>query len=472
MSPKLIPALAACGLSALLVPACKNKEQTKQIDSLKEDIDLLVEENDQAVEELEERIREKEEALDKSQEENEVKLDEITKERDTIKSQLSEAQEEIRKLKAEVITLTPKDASAPGHADFNPANQEAFANAMTMITGDVTSGVGFVVADGDKRYLYTTAATLAGNSRLTVATAPGVKLTKFGNLEVAEKTSFVRLELLEATEVAALKLAPPSVKAESGAKLCCMGMSAASGGVTGEMLASFGQGSDAIQLDPNAVANRIGGPVIDIASGTVVAIITSTAVENEGLWAAPAAPAEGLQVAASRINRDISWQAVPIAAFLTEGKRLHDFDRYTRVVSAFAAMTPTPDGLGFDNQVGENETIRSALKDAKEVPVVAEAATLDGQMAAKKTRLGEADLKRRIASLFSTVASQSKANAATFEPAKFSAFRRQAAERSAEWRKEAMDKLAATASGLAELELKPPTEKPARDQDDRRNRRR
>jgi hypothetical protein len=251
-------------------------------------------------------------------------------------------------------------------------------------------------------------------------------------------------------------------------------MSAASGGVTGEMLTTYGQSGDNIPLDPTAVANRIGGPVIDIASGTVVAIITSTSTagETESLWAAPAAPADGSQVTASRINRDISWQAVPIAAFLTEGKRLRDFDRYTRVVSAFAAMTPTPDGLGFDNQVGENETIRSALTDAKEVPVVAEAATLDGQMAAKKTRLGEADLKRRIASLFSTVASQSKANSATFDPAKFSAFRRKAAERSVGWRKEAMEKLAATASGLAELELKPPTEKPVRDQDDRRGRRR
>lgn len=471
MSPNLIPTLAVCGLSVLLVPGCKNKEQQKEIDQLNTEIERITEEHDDTVNGLEEKIREHEETADKSQEENATKLDESSKQVSDLKSELDNAKQEIDKLKAEIVSLTPQNASEPGHAEFDPSKQTAFTDAMATITGDTTSGIGFVVEDGGKHYLYTTAATLTGNSRLAVAAATGVKFTKFGNLETAEGCNFVRLELLEAAEVPALKLAPSAATASPETKLCALGMTPTTGSVSGEMLTAFGQGNENIDLDPNAIANRIGGPVIDTATGKVMAIITSTSVVVEDLWATPT-PSESPQVAASRINRDLTWQPYPIAAFLANSKRIHDFDRYTKLVNAFAAMTPTPDGLGFTNQLGDNQTIRSVLTELKAVPVVVEAATLDAQMAAKKTRLGESDLKRRITSMFSSVASQSKANAATFDPAKFSTFHQKTAERSLAWRKEAMEKLESTASGLAELELKPPTEKPLRDDNEQQGRRR
>ena len=375
--------------------------------------------------------------------------------------------QKVAQLEAEIDAKTPKDASTPGHADFNPAKEEKFANAMAIITGDTVSGTGFIAEDGGKRYVYTTAALLGGNSRLAVANASGTKFTKFGNIEVADGCSFVRVELLEADDAPALQIAAAGFQITTESKLCCLGITPSNSTVTGEMIAPFGQSNETIDLDPNLLTGKTGGPIIDTTSGKVLAIITSPAAARTELFEEPTGTAE-VRLGASRINRDLTWQSLPITAFLAEGKKLADFDRFTKVVQAFAAMTLTPEGLGVDNEVAGSQTIKSVLSSVKELPVAVDAMTLHTQLAGKKARIGEADLKKRMSSLFATVSSMSKRNLAAFDPTKFSAFNRKAAEQSLKWRTDAEGRLASTSEGISDLDLKPVDKTPPREKDGQR----
>lgn len=450
---RLLQVTAVCGISLLLLPGC-NKRYITKIKELEEEKNTLVEEHDTELEKRDEEFREKELALEKTEEETAAKLDEITQERDRLANELDSAKDEIKRLTKEIDEKTPKDASTPGHSDFNPAKEEKYANAMATITGDAGSGTGFIVEDGGKHYLYTSASVISRNSRLAVSSAGGTKFSKFGNMEVAAGCDFVRLELLEADDATALQLAPSGHQVSTEHRLCCLGIAGANGNVTGELINPFGQSNETIDLDPNLLNGKVGGPVIDTTTGKVLAVVTPPPNEQAELWQNPNAGTD-VQYRAARINRNISWEPAPVAGFLAEGKRISDFDRFTKIVYAFAAMTLTPEGLGIENSVGNSETVKSVLAEVKDLQVVSDAVALHTQLASKKGRIGEADLKKRATSLFSTVDSQSKRNTVGFDPSKFSAYHRKAAEQSLKWRTEAALQLQRTAEGVADLDLKP-----------------
>lgn len=474
MRTSILRGLAIPCLLALLLSGCSKKKYEAKIKDLKEEMETIESEYEERIEEQEDQLAEIERAKEDAEEKSTEKIDQLTEEVNTLKSHQSDLQQKLDRVQRELDAKTPQDASVPGHKDFDPAEQEKFANAMTTISGDSTNGAGFIVEDAGKHYLYTTAAILSGNTRLTIATAGGTKLTKFGNLEVADGCDFVRLEvqeLQESDKIPALQLASTGSETTTASKLYCLGIAPANGSVTSELVTPYGQGDETINLDAYKLAGKTGGPVIDTATGKVVAIVTTPASERSDLWSEPV-DNQAAQLAASRINRTISWQAVPVAAFLAEGKAIVDFDRFTKVVVAFAALAPNPGGLGVDAAIGNSETVSTVLSEATEIPVAAETIALHTLLASDKSRMGEADLKKRITSIFATVNSQSKRNVAGFDPAKFSTYHRKAAEQSLKWREDANQRLQSTMEGIAGLELKPAVEKPAtRDRNDNRRRR-
>jgi hypothetical protein len=160
---------------------------------------------------------------------------------------------------------------------------------------------------------------------------------------------------------------------------------------------------------------------------------------------------------------------VPIATFLAESKKIADFDRFTRVILAFAAMTPAPDGLGIGGNLGGDATIKSVLEDAKGLQPAREALELHDNLANKRgQRLGEVDLKKRITGMFASVAAQSKKLAAGFEPGAFSPVHAKAVQQSLAWRKDADRELNNKMESIATLSLKP--EAPVREERGRRGR--
>jgi uncharacterized membrane-anchored protein YhcB (DUF1043 family) len=463
MRTSIARGLAISGICLLALPGCTNKRQQIKITKLESDLEALQQEFDTTVEEKEQEFSEKAEAFSKLEADTAAQIQQITAERDKLAAEYANFKKTADRAAAELQAKVPKDASTPGHDNFDPTKETKITNALTSVTGDVSTGSGFVVESEGKRYLYTTAGVLAGNSRLAIANAAGDKFTKFGNLEVADGCPFVRLELLEAAEAPALQPAASGAQVGSDTKLTVMGLNASSGAVTGDQTNAFGQSADAIDLDTNLLTGKIGGPIIETSTGKVLGIIVSPTTENTEPWADPAATGNTVPLRVSRLNRSLSWQPIPIATFLAEAKKITDFDRMTKIAQAFTVLTITPEGLGVDNTVGGSNTAKSILGEAKDFTPAVEVMTLHSQMVAKKARLGAADLKKKVISIFSSAMSQFTRNAVGFDPAKFSPYHRKQVETSLRWRKETEQRVVATSESISKADVAPPPDKPERD---------
>ncbi len=414
----------------------------------------LNQELETTVEKKEQELAEKDDALRKLESETAEQIQTLTVERDKLAADFAAVKKQTDRAEAERVARLPKDASTPGHSDFDPAKETKFTYAMASITGDATKASGFVVEADGKRYLYAPAGALAGNTRLSIANANGDKFAQFGNLEVAENCPFVRLELLEATEVPALQLAASSIQVGSDTKLSCLALTASSGAVTGEITNAFGQSNDAIDVDPNLLTGKVGGAVLEATTGKLLGIIVNPSADRTELWDDAATTGE-VQLKVSRLNRSVSWQPVPIATFLAEAKKVADFDRMTKIAQAFAVLSPTPDGLGVTATVAGSTTAKTILTEATDFSPAVEVITLDALLVAKKARLGAADLKKRVVSLFSSAMSQFARNAAGFDPAKFSPYHRKRAENSLRWRKDVDERLRNASDSINGADLTP-----------------
>ncbi len=460
--------MAVSCASVLLLSGCTKKYMTKikELEGQLADARMEVEDNQTK---FEDDLAEKENQLENLKQELEAKIQDLGHEKQNLEAEIARLNDEIESLKRTIDEKTPKDESDQGHSDYNPAKDDKYANAMVFLTGEGGGGVGFVVADGGKHYLYTTADALRSGKGITATTAAGVKLEDFGNLECAAGAPFVRIELTKpADDLIALELASSSHKLGGGARLACMTVTSG-GAVSGDLAASYGLTAEAVQLDQSVLTKEhVGGPILETATGKVLGIVTRTARERTDIWE-EASELENEMFESTRVNRSINWTAVPIATFLAESKKIADFDRFTRVILAFAAMTPAPDGLGIGGNLGGDATIKSVLEDAKGLQPAREALELHDNLANKRgQRLGEVDLKKRITGMFASVAAQSKKLAAGFEPGAFSPVHAKAVQQSLAWRKDADRELNNKMESIATLSLKP--EAPVREERGRRGR--
>lgn len=449
MSTPVIRRLLVAGIALFPLFGCTNKKQVAEIKRLEAELETVQEENTATVNELHKQLSELEETSRTAAAEASQKIQEITAERDTATQQLAALKSDAKRAEAARVAKEPKDASTPGHPDFDPAKETKITQAVAAISGDVSSGNGFVVAIGDKRYLYTAGHILSGNTRLSISNSAGTKFSKFGNLETVEGSPFVRLELLDAADVPALELVGETAQVKAGAAVAALGATTAGGTITAERGEVIGQTNDAIDIDANTLTGRSGGPLIDIATGKVIAVIVNPGAERNELWiatpAAIAAAGGGLEIPhrACRLNRPLQWKAGPVASFLADGKKINDYDAITRVAQALSVLSPTPNGLGLQASVSGGDTALAILTAAsKDMPIAGEVIAMNAQLSGKKNvRASDADLKKRFASLISGALSQMQRSSVGFEPAKFNGYHRHFAENSIKWRKEAVVKL-------------------------------
>ena len=436
MQLRAVRQLAPLSVAVFALTACSNKKNLAKIHDLETQIETLQEESSTTTNDLNRQLAERDDAARTAQSETAQQIQQLTSERDAATQQLAAAKAEAARAEAASLASQPKDASAPGHPEFNPGKEAKFTNALATLSGDKFSGSGFVVSSGDKLYLYTPASTLARNSRLTVTNAAGTKFTKFGNLEVAEKTSFVRLELLETAAVPALSLADEEAKVGAETAVTCLAADSSSG-------TAQGQSDETISIDMNLAQGKAGAPLLESATGKLLAIIIDPSADPQRqLWSEPNGQGgEPDSLRAVRLNRRLPWKAIPIATFLAESKKLADYNRFTGVAQALGVLTTSP-GLGLTTNVAGSHTALSILTAARDLPIAAEVITLRDDLASKRLRLGEADLKNRIASLNSSAATQMQRAAADFVPAKFNPYHRPYAEEAVKWRKDALKRSA------------------------------
>ncbi|MEP4078215.1 S1 family peptidase [Haloferula sp.] len=312
--------------------------------------------------------------------------------------------------------------------------QENFGS-VAIIEGDVGSGTGFIINEGDKTRLYTAAHVIAGNKTLTVKNSEGHQFKKFGKFEVAAKSDLARIELLEKFESDVNLAEPGSCKVD--APLLAIGNSGGAGVLTVIKGEIESLGPDSIEVSNRVIQGNSGGPVFSGETGELLGIITHATAAQKDIWAEDTR-FDKVRRFATRLDRQISWREMGIGAFLQESVRLDSFNRNTRILYAISALDPTQAGLRLDTTVGDSgTTILSIIKENKEVPVVAELLEMNIKLGENKMRTSDNDLKSRFGRFYWGASHELNKDFKKFSPISFSGYRQDDAKQALEWRKDA-----------------------------------
>jgi serine protease Do len=307
---------------------------------------------------------------------------------------------------------------------------------MAIITGDVSTGTGFFVKQDEKVYLYTAAHVLAGNARLTVKTTNGRELKKFGDFELAADADLCRLQLAEEFP-AEFKLAQKN-SSKVGDLIIAVGNSGGAGALTlldGEV-ASLGP--DQIEITAQVIQGNSGGPVFQGATGDAVGVVTHLIAGRKDLWA-QSTKFSDVRRFATRLDRDVVWEKVPIGRFLTECKVLADYDRSTQLLYVISQLNPTQDGLRLNTRVTENgPTLLSVVQANEKEPLIAQLIEMNSKLGNKRFRTSEVELRRSFVAYYDAALKGLNQNNGALDASKFTGQNREKATQSIEWRTQAV----------------------------------
>lgn len=306
-------------------------------------------------------------------------------------------------------------------------------DCVVVIEGDRSSGTGFLAGSGDKTYLYTAAHVLSGNSKLTVRNSSGRRFARFGNLEAAEGADLVRMALVGEEIPAKLELVAPDAPLPPGTRVMVLGNGGGAGVVVVETGKVLGQSGESLEVDAGVIQGNSGGPVIELAGGRAVGVITHLTAERRDIWSRGSRLGE-VRRFACRLNREWQWQRSTVPVFLGEAQKIEEYDRLTKLAMAIGALTPGVEGLRLDQAMSRDVTVLAIFNESKDLPVVAELMAMNQELAEKRMRLSEADLKKRFRGVIGAALNLLRQNGNGFTPARFSWFHRQRAEESVTWR--------------------------------------
>ena len=355
-------------------------------------------------------------------------------------------------LHAAAICLAALMSAAPAiaeSADDKSVTKEIIRKhfgSIALIEGDGGSGTGFIVKEGESLRLYTAAHVIDGNKRLKVRNADGRQFSKFGAFEVAAESDLARIELREDFETGLRLSAQGAMKVDD--PLLAIGNSGGAGALTVLEGSVVSLGPDVVELSNSVIQGNSGGPVFSGKTGEVVAVVTHLIAARKDIWAEKTGFSD-VRRFATRLDRNIDWQTVPIGKFLGEGVALEQYNRHTRILSALSMLDPTQDGLRLDTRVSKDgPTLLSIFDENKTVPTVAELIAMNTKLGDKRLRTSESDLRRRFSSFYDSAVIKLNRDDADFEPARYSGYHRERAVQEKRWRAQALQELKSAAERL------------------------
>ena len=378
----------------------------------------------------------------------------VTSDVDTVarmKKEIETLTRENRELKAKLAVaggLAPANPAPVGVTNLFDANEklsQKHADAVLIIEGDHSVGTGFVAAVGGKKYLYTAAHVLSGNTKFTIRNSSGTKLTKFGQMETAEGADLARIQLLE--DPPAFELATAGSAIQINTDIAALGNGGGAGVVSVEKGHILGTSGDSIEVDAEIIQGNSGGPVVDVADSKVVGVATHLTAGRKDIWASGTRQAE-VRRFACRVNKEWPWKSTNITGFLAEGNAVADFDNITRLCYAMALLEPMTNGMRFDLNVGGNYTAAQILEANKSLPIVQSLYKMNSDLAGKKIGTSEADLKRQFRSLIGQALGMATKSQGTLNITKMAWFHRKNAEDSIKFRQTAIGLLNQRYEGL------------------------
>lgn len=240
---------------------------------------------------------------------------------------LKELDQKISALKDERAKIVAKNATATAaDAGMNSGVQGRLesrsADVVLFIEGDQSVGTGFIGSSGGKKYVYTTAGVLSGNTKLTIRNSAGTSFKKFGDLEAAENADLVRMEIMEEVKDS-LELYPAQPSLQINQKIAALGAGDGDGMITVEEGLLLGTSAETLEVDAEKNKGNNGGPIVDIATGKVVGLLTRTSYGQDSVWSDGTRQGKARRFAC-RLDRDWVWKPMKVAKFLADGKALDD----------------------------------------------------------------------------------------------------------------------------------------------------
>lgn len=323
---------------------------------------------------------------------------------------------------------------------------QAHFKSVVLVEGNEGSGTGFVVKADGKTWVYTAAHVFCGNTRLELKTTEGRVLRKFGQFQAATDADLVRVELLEDfdTDVAIAPIGSVEVKDP----ILAIGNSGGAGVLTVLDGKVVSLGPDQVEVSAGVIQGNSGGPIFSGRNGMAIGVVTHLVAAREDLWAQDTEFSE-VRRFATRLDREVAWDDMPIGRFLQENGRLEAYNRNTQVMYAISALNPGQAGLRLNVRISENgPTLMSIFNENEENPVVEELIDMNSKLGDRGFRTSESDLRKRFGRFYFTAMSQLDKDHGAVQPGTFSGFNRKSAENAVRWRADALKTLKRAADRL------------------------
>ncbi|MGD7653397.1 MAG: hypothetical protein ACQCXQ_09300 [Verrucomicrobiales bacterium] len=429
-------AVAVVGLVPLTLTGCGNTEDKEQIEKLDEEISSLEKKlsaSDKDRKDLQEDFKKSESALDKANDE----VRDLKRRAESAERELERYKQREEKALAEQSRKKPSKKELEAQAK---ALIDAHMGGMVEIKGDESSVHGLVVAADDKKWIYTAASGISGNSKLEITKPGGGKLLKFGAFEIAEGSDLARLEIKEEVDPA-LVIAEPS---DLESRLSVYGLDDSEELIEARV---YGGEAESLKVGTKLTQGPKGGPVFHGETGDLLGIVVDGMTTERPLWKESetlrSRSRSGSSLIVCRLDREITWTAMSIGSFLEEGKAIAAADEMTRLIHACVAVAPDRTGVNFDGEIeGSDMKASDILNQYSKSTSVRPLYGLDKWLKVRGNRASQVDMSRKISGAFSMIVSTAKKDTKEFGEKNFSSFHRSSAAQSLEWRKEAQKKLA------------------------------
>lgn len=319
---------------------------------------------------------------------------------------IKELDQKIAVLKSEKARILAKTSTpVPEDADRIPVPPGQLSphvsKAVLLIEGDKSSGTGFVGSTGGKKYLYTVAAVLSGNSKLTIRNSAGATLKNFGTFEAAENADVVRMEILEEAGDS-LEFYPAQPPLQINQKIAVLGAPEGNAPVTVEHGLLLGTSAETLEVN---VGNTNGGPVIDIATGKVVGLATRTSQVREDVWSEGTRQGQTRRFAC-RLDKERVWKTMKIGKFLADGKAVEGYLTETFICRVVGHELKSGLATGRVNFISDKMWEDTPAEKNQDHPLMVARKQLKEELSGNKGTASTAETQKKLQSLLGVAASR------------------------------------------------------------------
>ena len=321
-------------------------------------------------------------------------------------------------------TTQPKQAAAP----------KVDLSSQVKVEGDTTSGLGLVVTESDKYYVYLPCSVVSANEKIIIKAQNNTSIQYARVIECAEGLPLARIQikLPDGSDAKPIQTADADAVAQ----------------VKKHQFLYYH--SDSKDLKPLRFSSQDGkyllaGNISSLAKHGTAILLNSTQALGivvgklpESLRSSHTRPSRfddrGTTVAL--IGTPLKWKKVKLKDFLSARNRIQAYDSETDLIEAFSSCSASDGKISFD---GSNA--QSVFKKHQKNSSVTALLKLNDTLNKRSMRANEAEVTRKLNGILGSVARKSKRELNALPPKAFSWYHRHFFQNSYERRKSAVDSL-------------------------------